>query len=164
MISENIISLLNYRIQQEEASSRLYLAMGQWLQRFGYLGAASAWLKSAEEEASHAKWAYDYLQSLSILPEIPALPRPKQDFQGLPEIIEDTYQHEVIITKQCNDLAKACLDESDHLTIQLAYKYLAEQVEEMDRVNTYMDLLAVYGRESELSLALLDKELSKYGK
>lgn len=162
MISDNMVNLLNYRIQQEELSSRLYLAMSQWLDFVGYVHSAKLWKKSADEEMSHAHWAYSFLQDLDILPETPALNKPPTKFTSLREVIEKTVLHEEMVTSQCADLYKACLDETDFLTIQLAAKYLAEQQEELSRVYTYKNLLEIYDDDSKLSMALLDKKLGKY--
>ena len=38
LIEEHCIKYLNSRIQQEELSSRIYLAMSLWLSNEGYLG------------------------------------------------------------------------------------------------------------------------------
>ena len=43
MMSEEVEKLLNYRIEQEEQSSRIYLAMSMWLTNTGYLGAGKLW-------------------------------------------------------------------------------------------------------------------------
>jgi hypothetical protein len=43
MIDDSCISFLNYRVQQEEYSSRIYLAMSMWLNNNGYLNAAKTW-------------------------------------------------------------------------------------------------------------------------
>ena len=60
-ISENLIKILNYRIVQEEFSSRLYKAMAIWLDFKGFNGAAKLWNTYSEEELKHANWAYEYL-------------------------------------------------------------------------------------------------------
>ena len=39
-LSEAIVKLLNYRVEQEEYSSRLYLAMSTWLNDKGFAGGA----------------------------------------------------------------------------------------------------------------------------
>ena len=41
LLSEECVNTLQYRIQQEEQSSRIYLAMSLWLNNEGYTGAAS---------------------------------------------------------------------------------------------------------------------------
>jgi ferritin len=158
LISEKCIEKLNYRIEQEEYSSRVYLAMSMWLENKGFEGAAKTWAKYASEENNHADWARKYLLSLGITPCTPALKQPKEEFTGLPEIIKLSYQHEFDITNQCKELANCALMEGDHMLYQLGLKYLAEQVEEMDKVQTLVDQLEAFG-EDKIAMRLFDHEL-----
>ena len=72
LISDKTIELLNYRIEQEDYSSRLYLSMSLWLENAGY-ASAKLWKKYSSEEANHADWARTYLLSLGIQPKTGAL-------------------------------------------------------------------------------------------
>lgn len=160
MISDNMVALLNYRIQQEELSSRLYLAMSQWLDFVGFTGAAKLWKKYSSEELKHAEWAYGFLQGLAIMPDVPALEAPPTSFEGLSDIILKSLAHEEEITRQCEALAKASLEEGSFLVHQLALKYVAEQHEELEKSNLLKDRLVLFGT-SEVSLRLFDKELGE---
>lgn len=162
MISDNMVALLNYRIEQEELSSRLYLAMSQWLDFVGYTGASKLWKKASLEEMQHAGWAYEYLNSIDILPVTPELAGPPIKFQSLRDVIEKTILHEELVTTQCSDLYRVCLEEADFLTLQLAAKYLTEQQEELRRVYTYFNLLEAFDDDTKLSMAMLDKQLGEY--
>ena len=155
--SESVVKILNYRIQQEEQSSRLYHAMSMYLNDKGYMGAAKAWNKDADDEMGHANWAKEYLLDMGIQPTIPALEKPKQDYTGLPQIIKLSYEHEVVVTNQCNDLAKEAMKTSDHLLYQLANKFLQEQQEELGRLQTAMDKLDTFGETKDV-LLMLDQE------
>ena len=41
--NDKLLKLLNYRINQEEYSSRIYYAMSVWLDNAGYTSAAQLW-------------------------------------------------------------------------------------------------------------------------
>lgn len=153
-----VVDTLNYRIEQEEQSSRLYHAMSMWLNDNGYFGAAKEWQKYSEEELSHAKWAKDYLLALGVQPAIPALPKPTQVFTGLLDVVRKSHKHEILITQQCNDMAKTSLKNGDFLLHQLALKYLSEQVEEMEKLQDLIDRLQIAG-EDKAAILLIDKEL-----
>ena len=157
-INEKIVELINFRILEEEKSNRLYLAMSKWLGFNGYTGASKLWSKYAAEELSHTQWAYSYLEDLDILPVIPALPKPLMEFESLPQICRLSYEHEMLISTQCNDLAKAALGENDFMTLQLAQKYLTEQTEEIARQTYWLDRLEAFGTSPE-ALRLLDNEM-----
>ena len=156
--TDSVIKILNYRIEQEEASSRLYHAMSIWLNNNGFIGASKAWQTDANGEMEHAQWAKDYLLDMGVQPEIPALPKPVQSFTGLCDIIKQSYKHEVLVTEQCNELAKQAFKNSDHLLYQLANKFLKEQQEELGKVQTLLDKLNAFG-EDKVALRLLDNEL-----
>jgi len=156
--SKNCIDILTFRIEQEEASSRLYHAMALWLNDKGYVGAAKAWQKDADDEMVHASWAKDFLLDLGICPKLRAIAEPPHEFTGLPDIIRKTYEHEIGVTQQCNDLANFAYLNGNHLLYQLAMKYLTEQQEELGKAQTYLDKLQTFG-ESEVALKLFDNEL-----
>ena len=160
IISDKIITLLNYRIEQEEQSSRLYKSMSNWLNYNGFTGAAKLWEKYSNEELTHAQWSYDYLLDLDIKPITPELPKPKQDFNGLIDIIQKSYDHELEITTQCQQLAKACVEENDFMTLVIAQKYLKEQTEEIAKTVYWLDRIEAFG-DSKECLRLLDNEMSQ---
>lgn len=158
--SKECIDILNFRIEQEEYSSRLYHIMSLWLNNNGYVGAAKAWQTDSDGEMVHASWAKDFLLSMGITPKIPALKEPPQVFTGLPDIIKQSYAHEIIVTQQCNDLAIHALKYNNHLLYVLATKYTIEQIEELDKVITYMDKLEAFG-EDKIAMKLFDQELGE---
>ena len=141
VISDKIIKLLNYRIEQEELSSRIYLAISICMNYKGYQGAAKLFKKYSEEEALHASFAYDYLLNLDIRPEVPALESVDKVYEGLVEAIQAAFEHEIVITNQCKDLAKACASEGDYMTLALAQKYLTEQVEEIKKTTDLLNFI-----------------------
>lgn len=158
-ITKDCIDILNFRIEQEEQSSRLYQMMSLWLNNNGFMGAASAWEKDAQDEIKHAQWAKDFLLDMGVTPKLPALKEPPQVFAGLPDVIRKSYDHEIMVTKQCNDLATHALKHSNHLLHQLSMKYLQEQQEEIGKLQTLLDKLEAFG-EDGAALRLLDNELA----
>jgi len=156
--SKECIDILNFRILNEEQSSRLYQSMSLWLNDNGYLGAAKQWLKDAEGELEHAQWAKDFLLDMGVQPKLPALQEPPQTFQGLPDIIRKSYEHEIVVTQQCNDLAKHAMQYGNHLLYQLAIKYLQEQQEELGKLQNLLDKLKAFGENPDV-IKMLDNEL-----
>lgn len=157
LISKECINLLNFRIEQEEQSSRLYHSMSIWLNDNGYMGAAKRWQEDADGEMIHAGWAKEFLLDLGIKPIIPALKEPIQTFNGLNDVIRKSYDHEVIVTKQCSDLAKHAMKDGEPLLLQLALKYMTEQQEELGKIQTLIDKLETFG-EDKIAMRLLDNE------
>jgi len=157
-LSDGMIKFLNFRISQEENSSRLYLAMSVWLNFKGYAGAAKLWKKYSGEEQAHADWAYGYLLDLNVMPAVPALKQPISEFKSLPQIILASKKHEITVTEQCQQLAKAAQAEADYMTVELAQRYLKEQVEELGKTQYWIDKLEAFGVH-KTALRLLDDEM-----
>jgi ferritin len=158
LLDNSCASFLNYRIQQEEYSARIYMAMSMWLNNMGYTGAASLWRKYSDEEMKHADIARVYMLSFGIQPATPRLDQPKQTFSGLPEIIKLSFEHEIEVSKQIKEMANHALADADHMLYELALAYLKEQVEEHDKTQTWMDKLDAFGTD-QIALRLLDNEM-----
>jgi ferritin len=161
LITDAIVDHLNYRIQQEEYSSRIYLSMSVWLENKGYVNAAKLWKKYSTEEFAHADWARTYLLSFGVQPSTPQLDAPDQDYDGLPQIIEISYDHEIDITKQIKELASNALSMGEHQLYELALMYLKEQVEEHNKMQNWVDQLESFGTD-KIAMRLLDHEMKDY--
>lgn len=159
LITSHCVDYLNYRIEQEEFSSRTYLAMSMWLSNMGYIHAAALWKKYSDEEMIHADWSRTYLLSFGIQPLTPQLMQPVQNFTGLPEIIQISFDHEVDISTQIKEMANKSFAMGDHMLYELCLKYLKEQVEEHDKMQNWVDQLAVFGTD-KVALRLLDNAMA----
>lgn len=159
-LNDNIVKLLNFRIEQEEFSSRLYLAMSVWLEYNGYSGAAKLWKKYSNEEMQHAQWAYQYLLDLDAMPVVPAIKQPTLEFNSLPDIVLLSKQHEDEVTLQCQQLAGEALKHADFMTLEIAQKYLREQIEELAKSQYWIDWLNASGTDKTV-LRLLDNEMAQ---
>jgi len=160
LLSGECITTLQYRIQQEEQSSRIYHSMSMWLSNEGYSGAASLWLKYSQEEMTHADWSRQYLLAMGITPSTPALNAETRAYNGLPEIIEISYDHEITITNQIKELADSALKKGDHMLYTLTSHYLKEQVEEHGKMQDWIDKLKSFGTD-KIAMRWLDEEMGK---
>lgn len=158
IINDKVIDRLQYRIQQEELSSRIYRAMSVWLNLNGYSGASKLWKEYSDEELTHAEWSYKQLLDLNILPIVSTLEQPQIKFKGLPQIIAMSYKHEVDITEQVEEFAKVCMEEKDFKNLVLAQKYCDEQVNELNKVQGWIDKLEAFG-DDKIALRMLDQEM-----
>jgi len=160
VFEKNYIEILTYRIEQEELSCRLYESMSLWLNDKGYVNAAKAWKKDSEDEMKHAQWAKEFLLDMGVVPKLSTLQEPPYSFEGLPDIIRQTFAHEILVTEQCNNLAEFAMKNSNHLLYQLAIKYMQEQQEEMGRAQTLMDKLATFG-EDKIAMRLFEADFAE---
>jgi ferritin len=160
LISDKIIKELQKRIEHEEFNAKSYDAMGNWLDLNGYVNAAKLWRKYAGEERSHKQWSVDYLLDLNILPEELKADKPQIEFKGLPNIVALTMKRELETTDEVKALAKIAMDEGDFMTFGLAQKYVAEQVEEIRKVQKWIDIINQFG-DSQIALKMLDKQMGE---
>lgn len=142
LLSEGVIEALNYRIQQEEFSSRLYEQMALWLNDRGLLNTSKLYSVYSQEELKHAQWAKDFLLDYGITPTLKKLDAPVNEYGSLKDIFEATLEHELEITRQCNELATMAFKEGNHVLYSLASKYCAEQHEEVGKAVTNLDILS----------------------
>jgi ferritin len=157
-IPKETIDILNFRIEQEEYSSRIYHSMELYLNDKGFLGASKAFKKDSEDEMVHASWAKEYLLDMGIQPKTPALKEPPQAFEGLEDVLNKSYDHEVMVTKQCQDLASYAMKAANHMLYNLAMKYLKEQQEELGKAQTRLDRVALVAG-NPVGLIMIDQEL-----
>jgi ferritin len=159
-LSESMVKLLNYRVEQEEFSSRLYLAMSTWLDDKGFTGAAKLFNNYSDEEIIHANKAKNMLLANGIRPITPALKQPKQDFLSLADVILSAMNHEKEITTQCYELTKLARKEDNYMVVELGLWYCKEQAEELNKVQYLIDRLETFGEEPAM-LRELDEEMGE---
>lgn len=161
LLNAECVELLQFRINEEEFSSRLYEDMSLWLNDKGYKNAAALWMKYSQEEKAHSDWAKGFLLSFGIKPELRALKEPAGEYDSFPAIIRASYEHEVLITDQCNELWQCALNNNAGVLFGLAQKYVSEQVEELDKLQNFLDRLETFG-EDQHALALFEHDLENY--
>lgn len=159
-INKSIEDLVNYRIQQEELSSRIYLAMSKWLTKNGYFGASKLFKKWSDEELVHAGFAYTYLEDLNIQPCVPELEKVEENFTSLKEIVQKAFEHEMVVTEQCNELTKAAMSANDFMTMTLGQKYMLEQQEEIAKTTYWNDRILAFGVD-KTALLVIDNEMGE---
>ena len=140
LLNSKVVETLNYRIQQEEDSARLYEQMSLWFNNYGYLNLSELYKKYAEEEMKHAGWSKSYLLDYGYTPELRQLKLQDNTFESCQQIFEMTLEHELDVTRQCEELATMALKENNHVLYALASKYCGEQQEEIGKAVTNLDI------------------------
>ena len=141
LLSKKIVDILNYRIQQEDFSSRIYEQLALWLNDKGYLNTYSLYKRYANEESNHADWAKSFLLDYGITPCLLKLESPEMEINSLQDVFDVTLEHELEVTRQCEELASIALKENNFVLYTLALKYCAEQQEEIGKAITNLDIL-----------------------
>lgn len=160
-LPKDIISILEFRIQQEEYSSRLYEQMSLWLNDVGFVNTSKVWLEYSKEELNHAEWAKSFLLDYGVMPKLMTLDAPDPSLLSFQNIVEESYEHEELVTEQVNELYRVALDKNHYQLLELARKYTAEQIEELGKLQTLLDVLDQFGTSKE-TLLILDSNIEKY--
>jgi ferritin len=160
MLSKNMLTKMNEQIGHEFESSNLYLQMSAWCKANGLEGSAGFLRKHAEEEMTHLFKIFDYLEETGNLPVIPALAKPKAEFENILNVFEETLAHEKFITAKINALAGLAMEEKNYATFQFLQWFTAEQHEEEALFSRILDMVNMIGSDGR-GLYLLDKEIGK---
>lgn len=159
-ISDKIHMALKAQLKNELDSSRLYLAMSQWLEFNGWFGAAKLWKKYADEELVHVDRFYKYMQDRNAMPCTPVAKEQPTEFKGIKEIVIASYEHEVQVSNWIRDIALAALNEKDLHTYDFMMELIREQTEEEAKTLYWVDRVEMLEQQN-VSLFFLDKEFSK---
>ena len=162
LIPQEIVDLLNYRVNQEEHSSRIYYAMNEWLDAKGYFGASSMLREWSAEEMEHSRWAREFLEAYDFLPEVKAIGSVPTEFVSLTDVMQKSYKHEVDITLQCNDLTTAVAKANCWCAMPLAMKFMKEQTDEIGKASRWLDRLSLVGDDPR-ELMMIDREMGGGG-
>jgi ferritin len=139
-INQEVIDILQYRIQQEQYASKVYEQMSLFLQNESYLNMAKVWSKFSKEELEHAELAKKYLLSFNVMPELMSVEEPMNDFKDAKDVIQKTFDLEVKTTNQVKELSDKAMELKDWSLFNLAQEYTEIQIHEMNEVYDLVDI------------------------
>ncbi len=153
--------LLNNQIGEEYAAANFYLQLSAWASEKGMKGAAAFFRKHSDEEFIHMYKVFDYMLEAGMLPIIPALKSPQQNFEDISTALSRAYDHECALTRKIYKIAQTTLDIGDFKTYDFIQWFIKEQMEEegllLDIIQKIEMLKGVEGR-----LYFIDQELQQF--
>lgn len=158
MLSKKLEKALNNQILLEAESSQYYLAMACWAETNGFDGTAGFMYKHSDEERTHMLKIVKFVNERGGKSVVPALHKPKSDYDSLQEVFENLLEHEVGVTNSINELVFMCLEERDYTTHNFLQWYVAEQMEEEALARTILDKLKMIGNDKG-GLYLFDRDV-----
>ena len=146
MPTDRFVAALNEQIANEFAAAQQYIAIavdyeGQTLPRL-----ASFFYAQSLEERNHALMLVQYLLDRDAQVTIPGVEAPRTDFADVVEPIAVSLEQEKRVSDQIEGLSQTARDEKDYLTEQFLIWFLKEQVEEVAKMSS---LLQVAERDRE---------------
>jgi ferritin len=160
MLSNKILNLLNEQIALEDYSANLYLAMSSWCANQKLSGAAKFLEAHSDDEHSHMRKLFTYVNETGSMAKIGALAQPPHQFDSIKDVFVKTFEHEQSITKKINELVDVALGEKDYSTFNFLQWYVAEQHEEEHLFRTILDMIDIIGVDGR-GLFMIDREIGK---
>jgi ferritin len=158
MISKKLEQAINEQIAKEIYSSNLYLSMAGYFSSISLAGMASWMRAQSTEELQHAYKLFDFLLDRGGLPVIGKIDSPPNHWKSPLDGFQVALDHEKIISKSINDLARLARKEDDLSLEVLLHWFITEQVEEEATVSELVDRLKL-ASDSPGGLFILDNEL-----
>lgn len=156
-LSPKLTKLLNEQINNEMASSYVYLGMAAWFEQTPYSGFAQWMFAQSREETMHALKFYQYVVDRDAKVELQPIAKPKSNFKTPIDVFEHSLKQEQAVTQQINDLFEVAEQVKDHASKNLLLWFLNEQMEEEKTVRDMLDRLKLAGNDPA-SLLVLDRE------
>lgn len=91
---------------------------------------------------------------------VPNIKQPPKEYESIQKVFEDTYEHEVFITKEIHKLVKLAIEESDYATNNFLQWFVEEQREEEATFQEILSILKLIGKGST-SLYFIEQEIAK---
>jgi len=159
MLSEKLTNALNDQVNWELYSSYLYLSMSSYAESNGLKGVANWLFVQAKEEMAHAIHMYQQILERGAVPHLASIKAPDESFDGIRDIFEKVYAHELKVTERINNIATLAMQENDHACYQFIMWYVNEQVEEEANDTDILSRLELIGDNKGL-LVNFDNEMA----
>ena len=130
---------LEKSLASELYASNLYKHFANQLQRLGYFGAQSFYLKESAEELTHYQKLADYINDMGWVAPIPAVPKISESVTGLMDALEKSYETEVDLMYQYQKFYEEAEDEGDCITASFLIEFMQIQ---RRSVGEYGDLIS----------------------
>jgi len=129
-IAPKVLTELNRQLNQELSAAHGYRALSFWCDDENLTGFTRFFAKQSDEERDHAQKLADHLIDRGVLPELAALPAPKQGFKSLLEVAQQAQAMEQANTQGINAAYEAALTARDYPAQMLVQSFIEEQTEE----------------------------------
>jgi ferritin len=125
-----VVAELNRQLNHEFGAAHGYRALSVWCEDQNLKGFAAYFAKQVGEEHGHAEKISAHLIDRNVMPELAAIPAPKQNFKSLLEVAEQAQAMEHANTQGINAVYEAALAAKDYPAQMLMHWFINEQVEE----------------------------------
>jgi ferritin len=151
-IGKAMCDLINAQIGNELGASNQYLQIAVYFEGMALKKLAKLFEKQAEEEREHAMKFYHYLNEVGAPVTIPAIAAPKYDIKSAEQAFEMAVAWENEVTAQIHAMVNLAIKEKDHASNNFLQWFVAEQVEEVSSMETYLQVIRQAGEKNLLMM------------
>lgn len=158
MLSEKMLKALNEQINAEFWSAYLYLSMAQNFESKGLPGVANWFKIQFKEEQAHAEIFMNYVNRRGGRVMLAPIAAVETEWDTPVEAFAATLAHERKVTALINNLYAIAEEEHDYASRDQLNWFVAEQVEEEETAQSYIDKFKMVG-DNGMGIYMLDQEL-----
>ncbi|MFH0983894.1 MAG: ferritin [Planctomycetota bacterium] len=152
LISDKMCKKLNKQVTNEFYASHLYLAMACAFNSQGLKVFSKRFFMQTEEERQHALKIAKYILDVHGEVALEGLREPSCDCSSARTMVKAALDHELLVTKQINELVGLAQEENDHATRSFLQWFVDEQVEEVGNMADLLQLMEMAGDEHILQV------------
>jgi ferritin len=160
MLKKKVETALNDQLNKELYSGYLYLSMAAYFESINLAGFANWMRVQAQEELVHAMKFYDFISEREGRVMLKAVAGPETQWKSPRDVFEQTYKHEILVTKYIHKLVDIAEAEGDHATKTFLDWFVTEQVEEEASASTVLENVKLV-EKAPGGLFMLDRELAQ---
>lgn len=158
LISKKMNEAINQQICYEFSAMLQYVAIAAHFVGESLHQLARHFYRQADEERDHAMRFVKYLLDAGGRIEIADIPAPQNQFKTVEEAIQLSFDQEMKVTEQINQLVELAIKERDHITQNALNWFVSEQLEEVSSMDS---LLKVVKRAGPANLLFVEDYVAR---
>lgn len=158
-LPKEVVDLLTPRMADEFTAHYTYKAISNWCANVGFFKAAAFFQKESEDELAHAKKIEDFLVGWNVIPQLPAIAKPKLDYANLGEVIETAYNMEYELYEAYEETSAKVFKTGDLCVFDFLQEYRTIQSKSVAEYSDKINILQGCNTGDKFQMLMLEKKL-----
>ena len=159
-VNESLLEALFQHLTIERVSSAQYFAMSLWFAERELRGFSSFFLDESHDEQLHANKFADYLIARGQTVLLHEVPKPRQAWKNVEDVIKDSFQMEADVTSSLQQLYSMAERSSDTRTTVFLDPVIDNQTNSEDEFAHLLGRVK-FASNQPSALLIIDNELNK---
>ncbi|MFC6277158.1 ferritin [Psittacicella hinzii] len=160
MINQNIVNLLNEKINQEYFRSNLFLDISGWAQDLSLKGVQGYFLAQSQKALANVYAEIEYLNQCGYETTLGQINEGIREFDNIEDLFVYVSEMEKGYKADLNNLLDVCLSSKDFATYANLEPQVSTQHADEFFLTSMLNKIAIVGAKGQ-GLYLIDKELSE---